>query len=266
MPKHLEVLFTPAEFAALSCRDLSKTVCVVLDVLRATSSMATALANDATAVFPADSIPEALELARTHPGALLAGERDGVRIRSELTGSIDFSLGNSPREFTREKVGGQSLIMTTTNGTRALRACTNSREVLIASFLHLKATAEHICRQEPAELLVICSGTYEEAAYEDVLGAGALCDLIWTDYQGGAVADSAHMARKLYLAEQPDLFGALARSRNGKRLLSRPELHDDVEFCSRRDVFDLVARLESDGAIRRLHNGGPRGARTRQGP
>ncbi len=252
MPKHLEVLFTPAEFTAFSGRDLCQTVCVVFDVLRATSSMAAALANGAAAVFPAASMEEALALARSHPGALLAGERDGVRIRANLTGGTDFDLGNSPREFTREKVAGKTLIMTTTNGTRALRACTTAREVLIASFLHLDTTADHIRRLSPAELVVICSGTYEEAAYEDVLGAGALCDLLWRDYASGATADSAHMARKLYLAERHDLLAALSQSRNGKRLLSHPELRDDVAFCAQTNLFNLVARLQKGGAVRLL--------------
>ena len=86
--KTLEVLFTPAEFAALPQRDLRRTVCVVFDILRATSTMVTALANGAAAVLPVAEIAEALA-ARAHlPDALLAGERDGFRICADLTGGV----------------------------------------------------------------------------------------------------------------------------------------------------------------------------------
>ncbi|HZM04685.1 MAG TPA: 2-phosphosulfolactate phosphatase, partial [Candidatus Saccharimonadales bacterium] len=84
--RYLEVLFSPAEFSALKGWNLAGTVCVVFDVLRATTSMMAALAHGASRIFPAGSIAEALELRRTHPGALLAGEREGLRIRAALTG------------------------------------------------------------------------------------------------------------------------------------------------------------------------------------
>src|SRR5581483_4631948 len=129
--KTLEVLFTPADFTALSRRNLDQTVCVVFDVFRATSSMITALANGAVAVVPVGEIEDALALRRQDPAVLLAGEREGVRIRAHLTGGVDFDLGNSPREFTREVVAGRTIVMTTTNGTRALRSCAHAREVLI---------------------------------------------------------------------------------------------------------------------------------------
>ena len=118
-----EVLFTPAEFATLPGRDLSETVCVVFDVLRATSSMVTALANGAKAILPVTEIDDALEVWRENLDVLLAGERDGVRIEA---GNTRFDLGNSPREFTRDKVAGKKIAMTTTNGTRALRACAHA--------------------------------------------------------------------------------------------------------------------------------------------
>ena len=246
----LEVLFAPAEFAALKGRDLSGTVCVVFDVLRATSTMVTALTNGAAAVIPVEEISEALAIRHRDPEVLLAGERDGVRIEASMTGSAAFDLGNSPREFTAERVKGRRIVTTTTNGTRALRACLPARTVLAGSFLNLGATAGWIEREHPAELLVVGSGTHEEAAYEDVLGAGALCDLLWPRYSAGAVSDSAQMARTLYQREQGDLFGAVAGSRNGRRLLELPELRDDVAFCLRRDAFGIVAKLGKDGSVR----------------
>src|SRR6478672_3408885 len=100
----LDVLFTPADFSVLPKRDLSTSVCVVFDILRATTSMITALSNGATAILPVSEIPEAIALAKQHPGALLAGEREGLRIRAAQTSSVDFDLGNSPREFTADRV------------------------------------------------------------------------------------------------------------------------------------------------------------------
>src|SRR5581483_8625152 len=114
MPATLEVLFAPAEFAALADRDLDRTVCVVFDIFRATSTIVTALANGASAIIPVAEIPDALALRHQQPDVLLAGERDGLRIRADLTGGLDFDLGNSPREFTPERVQGKTIVLSTT--------------------------------------------------------------------------------------------------------------------------------------------------------
>src|SRR3954464_3626464 len=103
--KRVEALFSPAEYSSLHSRDLSQTTCVVFDILRATTTMLTALANGAAEIVPVSEIPEALALRAKDPNILLAGERDGFRIGASQTGSIDFDFGNSPREFTPEKVG-----------------------------------------------------------------------------------------------------------------------------------------------------------------
>lgn len=249
----LEVFFAPAEFTMLSERDLRGTVCVVFDVLRATSSMITALANGAEAVFPAAGISEALELRRRDPDLLLAGERDGLRIEAAAAGGTAFDLGNSPREFTPEKVRDRRIATTTTNGTRALRSCANARpeRILVSAFLNLQATAEFLCQEKPQNLLLVCSGTHEQAAGEDILAAGALVHLLWPVYGNGTVADSAAIARSHYLLEQADILSAISRTRNGRRLLSLPELSEDVSFCARRDVFPVVAALGLDGAVRK---------------
>jgi hypothetical protein len=99
----LEVVVSPAEFAALRERDLSQTVCVVFDILRASTSMITALGNGAEAIIPVAEISEALTIRKNRPDVLLAGERGGLRIRSDQANGVDFDLGNSPREFTAEK-------------------------------------------------------------------------------------------------------------------------------------------------------------------
>lgn len=213
--------------------------------------MVAALGNGAAALLPVETIPEALAARQRQPDVLLAGERDGVRIRAELSGGVEFDLGNSPREFTRERVAGRTIAMTTTNGTRALRCCAAARIILASSFLNLGATAGFIEREQPARLLVVCSGTFEEAALEDVLGAGALCELLWKSYGTGAVTDSAQMAHSLFMLERGNLAQAFARSRNGRRLLSRSELRDDVAFCLQRDSVPLVATLDGLGYVRR---------------
>jgi 2-phosphosulfolactate phosphatase len=247
MKTQLEVLFTPAEFERLPERDLRDTTCVVFDILRATTSMITALGNGAAAILPVTDIPEALQTAKQIPDALLAGERQGLRIIAEQTGSRDFDLGNSPREFTRERVAGRTLVMTTTNGTRALRSCAHAREVFVGSFLNLGATADRLRAHPPSQLLVLCSGTFEQAAYEDILAAGALCDALWESL-GGTAADSALGVRELYRLERGDLPAALGKARNGRRLLSRPELRDDVAWCAQRDTHPFVTTLR-DGRV-----------------
>jgi 2-phosphosulfolactate phosphatase len=250
--KSLDVLFTPADFAALKNRKLDDTLCVVFDVFRATSSMVTALANDAEAIIPVGEIPEALAIKQKSPSVLLAGERDGVRIRAALTGGTDFDLGNSPREFTKEKVAGKTIVMTTTNGTRALRSCAHAKTILISSFLNLKATADFILRSSPADLLLICSGTYDQSAYEDALGAGALCNVLWNKLAQPQISDSAKMGRELYTIASKDVAAAAATSRNGTRLSGIPELRDDVPFCLQLDLFNFAAAMQKDGKIKRI--------------
>jgi 2-phosphosulfolactate phosphatase len=250
MPSTLEVLFTPAEFIALQQRDLTQTVCVVFDVLRTSTTMIVALANGAEAILPVSDIPEALAMKQLDPELMLAGERDGLRITAPQTGSIDFDLGNSPREFTPDKVRGKTIVMTTTNGTRALRACLKAKAVLISSFLNLRATAQALQHESAPHLVIVCAGTGDQAAYEDALAAGALCDLLWPAYARAQVSDSAWMARELYRPAQHNLLDAFSQSRNGRRLLAIPELANDLTVSVRRDVLTSLAALCADGAVR----------------
>jgi 2-phosphosulfolactate phosphatase len=249
--KTLEVLFTPAEVAVLSKRDLSRTVCVVFDVLRATSTIVTALANGAAAVVPVGEISEALAWRRKQPDVLLAGERQGVKIRGADAAGVDFDLGNSPREFTAEVVRGRTIVTTTTNGTRALRACRGAKTILAASFLNLGATARSLRKMAPKNLLLVCSGTGEQAAIEDALAAGALSERLQDDFAGGRIADSAQMARELHLSLGKNLSAGMRLSANGRRLLALPDLCGDVKFCLQTDVLNLTAVLEEDGAVRK---------------
>jgi 2-phosphosulfolactate phosphatase len=249
----LEVLFAPAEFMLLARRDLRETVCVVFDVLRATSTMITALANGAKAIYPVSEIGEALELRQRDPEILLAGEREGFRIEASAASGAAFDFGNSPREFTSDRVSGRTIATTTTNGTRALRSCVEGRARLIhaSAFLNLNATAELLLREKPENLLLVCSGTHDQAAGEDILAAGALVDLLWQAYGKGTVSDSALIAHQFYQLEAKGIQAAMSRTRNGRRLLSLPDLRDDVAFCAKLNAYPIVAALDPDGAVRR---------------
>ena len=265
-PVTCEVLFTPAEFALLPERDLSNTICLVFDVLRATSSMVTALAHGAESIIPVAEIPEAVALRRRDPNILLGGERNGVRITADLAGGVNFDFGNSPREFATEAVRGRAIAMTTTNGTRALHACARARLVLIGSFLNLTATVQYLRETlgdstalssgvlpEPGSapaVLLVCGGTFERAAYEDTLCAGAVCDAIWADVK--EAGDSGLLARTIYRGARNELLRALSESENGRRLLQSEELRDDVAFCAAVDRFPIVAAMDRSGLVRRL--------------
>jgi 2-phosphosulfolactate phosphatase len=283
----IDAILSPVELPALAKRDLRDATCVVFDVLRATSAFVTALHNGAKAIVPVSEIAEALALRHKQPDILLGGERDGVRIRGEQTGGIDFDLGNSPREYTPEKVRGKTIVSTTTNGTRALRACTGAQTVLAASFLNLTATVQFIRRLQPAQIVLVCAGTRENIATEDVLAAGALAEMLirWGETTGrpneepaqsgsrlrGDEAATAAQARKrsphqnvhelsnsvetainAWRKAKSNLLEVVSEAENARRLLAIPELRDDVAFCLQQDVFKLSAVLGRDGAIRIL--------------
>jgi len=247
---NLDTLLTPGELPALARRDLRDAVCVVFDVLRATSTFVTALHHGAREIIPVCEIAEAVALRRQRPEVRLAGERDGVRISAALADGDDFDFGNSPRVFTSARVRDQTIVSTTTNGTRALRACAAAKTILAASFLNLAATAE--CLRGENHILLVCAGTGENAAVEDILAAGALVEMLLprvTDRP--AVWQVAASTQWSYAHLKADLAAVLGNTENGRRLLARPELRDDVAFCAQLNVFNLVARLHTNGALRR---------------
>ena len=272
--KSLEVILSPAELPALAKRDLRDATCVVFDVLRATSTFVTALHHGAKAIVPVSEIAEALAFRRKQPDVLLGGERDGVKIRAAQTGGIDFDLGNSPREYLPDRVRGKTIVSTTTNGTRALRACAGAQTALAASFLNLTATARSVQRLQAPAIVLVCAGTGENIAAEDVLAAGALVERLirWGETTGELKGEqiplrpgsrvrpphqkgiydysvSAENALNAWRKAKSDLAAAVSDAENARRLLAIPGLRDDVAFCLQRDVFDLVATMDKDGAI-----------------
>ena len=244
---NLKTTFTPAEFEVLARTDLSQTTCVVFDILRATSSMITALANGAEQILPVATIEEALAAKAEHPEALLCGERDGLRITAAQTGGTEFDLGNSPREYTAEIVTGKTLISTTTNGTRALRACSGARKIWVGSFLNLQATIDQLRLVKPERLVLVCSGTFEEAAMEDTLAAGAMADALWDLF--GDIEDSAQLARALHQSHGANLEQSIRLAKNARHLLELPDLAGDVDFCIQRDIYSFTAMLKPSGVV-----------------
>ena len=230
----IEVAFTPAELAGI---DLGDRVVVVLDVLRATSTIVEALANGARAVSPVSTVDEAVRLAEAlgREGVLLAGERRSLRIDG-------FDMGNSPLEFTRERVSGKQIVLTTTNGTVAILASATARRVLIASYLNLGAVAEELVHDGgPAS--IVCSGRERRFALEDALCAGALVRRV-SERTNGALElnDAARAAVDLFAAYGADLAGAFARTAAGRQLIDAG-LEADLEYCTRTDVHAVVPEL-----------------------
>jgi len=237
------IAFTPNDFWALKKADLSNTICVVLDVLRFTSTVVTALASGATGIIPVSEIAEALELRAQDPTFLLGGERKGQRITSSLTGGAEFDLGNSPREYTPQHVQGKRIVCTTTNGTQAIRACAHASTVYIAALLNIKAVVHQLIKDRPTNLVIICSGTENEPATEDVYTAGILWEELQQHLRFDHVSDGVQIAYLTAKAIGHEPKSIIPYSKNAQRLLSIEELRDDVPFCLRRDVFQIVPRL-----------------------
>ena len=228
----IDVAFLPEE---IRNRNLAQTDCVVLDIFRATTSMVTAMAQGCPFLCPVQTIEEARETAARIPGALLAGERKSVRIEG-------FDLGNSPLEFSRERLAGRPVVMTTTNGTRAVQAAAKAEEVLIGSFLNAGTLVTRLLGAG-RDVLILCAGTEGEFSLEDSLCAGLLVERL----AGGAgikanLTDAAMGTRLIYRQVQNQLAAVAADSRNGRRLREL-NLKDDVEYCFRVDTVPVLPRL-----------------------
>jgi len=248
----VDATFTPAEFEALRQQDLSEAACVVFDVLRATSTIVTALARGAESVLPVATIEEAVSWRARDSKVLLAGEREGLRITAALSGSVDFDLGNSPREYGAVVVRGRCIVTTTTNGTRAFAACRGARHVLAGSFLNLNATAQHLARLNCPRVILVCAGTGEDMAFEDCLGAGALCERLLELKPAMVKAESARETASMFRTHADDLEAAMQESANARRLLAIPELEEDVAFCLSENLYPIVVGAGSDGILRRI--------------
>jgi 2-phosphosulfolactate phosphatase len=213
-------------------------VAVVIDVLRATTTIVHALAAGCAAVYPCVTVEEA----REHAGqmragrVLLGGERDG----RPLPG---FDVGNSPGEYTPCLCRGNSLVLTTTNGTRALLRALPAERVLVAAFANYSAVCEQVrAGQRPVHIL--CAGNAGEIALEDTLLAGALVDYLCATGEVG-LNDAARLAWDSFENHGQVLEGALEVSAAGVRLHDLG-YDDDIRTAARVDVFALVPELRRD--------------------
>jgi 2-phosphosulfolactate phosphatase len=226
----IDVALNPAEIALLPQRDLSATTCVVFDILRATSSMITALQHGAREIHPVRTIDEALALKAAMPDAVLCGERNGELIPG-------FDVGNAPPEYVA--MAGKTIITTTTNGTIALRSCEHARRVLVGALLNLNALAAELSDENSAHVLLVCAGTFADFALEDAYAAGALI----AQLREPQLTDAAHAA--LAVAQHfPDPLDALRAAQNG-RVLAAKGRGAEVEWCARRSVFNVVGEMQS---------------------
>jgi 2-phosphosulfolactate phosphatase len=227
----LAICYLPSQWRALNAERLSASVCVVIDVIRATSTIVTALAHGASGVQPVADVGDTFALKALNPDALLAGERGG----RPLPG---FDLGNTPEDYTAERVGGRRIILTTTNGTQALAAGRGARAVMTASLLNLNAVADRLKELGPP-WIVLCAGCEGGFGIDDAIVAGVLAEALNQD----------HALVSLYHSVRGDLAGALLGSRAGQELV-KVGLEKDVPFCAQRDVFTLVPTLGADGVLK----------------
>jgi 2-phosphosulfolactate phosphatase len=231
-------------------------VAVVVDVLRATTVMVHALANGCAYVIPCAEIEKAQAVAAVLPSdwTILGGERGGLRIRG-------FDLGNSPGDYTRKVCAGKFLVMTTTNGTRAILATLEAERVYVASFANLKATADELTVQllkkdNGHAIHIVCSGTEGFISLEDSLLAGALtkrlADATVPRYPEGErlgndealIVLSQWLEVERYLEQRP-LWKLLQMGRGGQNVV-RIGLEKDIRVASEVDRFPIIAELSRD--------------------
>ena len=214
-------------------------IAVVIDVLRCSSTIATALHNGALGVVPVKTLDEAREIHRKNPNFILAGERGGVKPEG-------FQLGNSPREFTRAAVEGKYVILTTTDGTRALAGVSDARLVFVGSFLNAKTVVEASLREAErleAGITLVAAGRMRGFSLEDHLCAGLLASRL---VEAGAVPDDAAYAAILaYRQAEKDLLSHISRGIHAQGL-KRLGLGEDVDYCVRVDVLPVLPVLEKN--------------------
>jgi 2-phosphosulfolactate phosphatase len=237
MTRTIEVLFGPP-WPADAVRGAH---IVVVDVLRATTTIATALANGAAGAIPVAEPEDAIALGNRlgRDRVLLCGERGSVRIEG-------FDLDNSPASFTREIVAGKTLIITTTNGTRAVRAAGTAASVRTAALVNRAAVADALAHED-GDIVIACAGDANGFALEDAIGAGALVDRLRTLISNADLRDGARAAALLYRAVAARLADAIA-SADHAQALAEKGFAADVARSAELDVLEVVPTLR-DGVI-----------------
>lgn len=232
-------LHTSLSPALLHLYDLSNSVIVIIDVFRATSTIASALNNGAKAVIPVDSIPKAIEISK-NIGGIAAGERDG-KIADGL------QHGNSPLEYTREFIENKTLVLTTTNGTRLLQMALdkNADTIISGSFPNLSAVCDFLVT-EKKNVILGCAGWKDRFNLEDTLFAGAVISKIKKQFT--IHCDSSLMAESMYTKNKTNLIAFAPRLTHYHRLVERLGLIEDIKYCLTPDIANVLP-LYADGRL-----------------
>jgi 2-phosphosulfolactate phosphatase len=216
----------------------SECLIIVVDVLRASSTIITAIANGALSIIPTLKIQEAGSIAKSIPKSLLGGERKGVRIPG-------FDLGNSPLEYTSNVVYNRNIVFTTTNCTRVLEKCKQLpllNEVRIGAFLNVGALVKEAKRyldEEEGHISIVQAGSHGKASLDDLLCAEIIKTMIQSEGEHRPTADMRRILSSIsYLV--------LSNTKHGK-YLSEIGFDNDVRYCSQIDTTDVVPRFEKEG-------------------
>jgi 2-phosphosulfolactate phosphatase len=233
----LHTCFSPA---LLHLYDVSHAIVVIIDVLRATSTICTALDNGAKSVIPVDSVAKCIELSR-QIGGISAGERDG-----KIAEGLEH--GNSPFEYPPEFVKGKTLVLTTTNGTKLLHIALEkgAGHIVTGSFPNLSAVCQYLMSQQQPVILG-CAAWKDRINIEDLLFAGAVIHKVKKNFEINC--DSSGIAETLYANAKKDLFGFL-KSKNAShyRRLSGYGLEKDIRYCLTIDAANVLPFYE-DGKL-----------------
>lgn len=235
MSQKLEVCLTPA---LLNLYDISNSIVVVIDVLRATSSITYGIDNGATAIIPVSQVEECQAYGAS--GFLLAAERNG-----EVVEGFDF--GNSPFSYAKDKVEGKTIVLTTTNGTKAMHmAQKTARQVVIGSFLNLTSLCNYL-RDAGKDVLLLCAGWKDNFNLEDTLFAGAVVNILRKDFV--QFDDASVAAEDMYSLAKDDLRAYLKKSSHNHRL-EKLNIEEDVKFCLQVDICEAIPVLVGEKLIK----------------
>ncbi len=225
--RSVEVCFSPGLFGDILTQD--DFVVVLVDILRATTTICTAVANGVEAIIPVASHEEARRLKAK--GFLVATEKDGVQ--------LDFAdFGNSAFSFTRDRIAGRTLVYCTTNGTRALQLAKDAGSVAIGAFINISALTEWLARRGK-NVVVLCSGWKNRFCLEDTLFAGALTEKLLETGLFRTECDSAHASLDLWRLAEGDVLGYIDKAAQRHRL-KRLELDDVIPYSFACDQVEVV--------------------------
>lgn len=234
-------LYTCLSPALLDLYDISNSVVVIIDVLRATSTIATALHNGASAVIPVATVPQCIELGAA-VGGITAGERDG-KVADGL------SYGNSPFEYPRSFIDNKVLVLTTTNGTKLLHMALDrgAPEIITGSFPNLSAVCDYL-RASDRDVLLGCAAWKDRVNLEDTLFAGAVISRIKDGFT--IHCDSSKMAESLYHEAGEDRFDFMQRrSATHYHRLMKYNLEKDIRYCLAADGANVLPVFRGDRLV-----------------